>query len=464
MNNLLDMLTKAGYEVSSVGNDILPCTLKLGDEPIGFLMEDLSVRLLPDREKERARLEPVVSFAAENQGIEQIEDEFKLSGYKDIAFTAGFDYDSCKPVYNIYSVDTGKNLTLLNSFDDRGEAAKDFVSRSGLVSGEIPSPARKIDRIRQFMDAVREKGFQFRESRDEANRTFDIVDPDGNVVGYIGKDNKVAITSENNRVKRTLTNAYIDTNPDRIMLPSFFEKLKERLKEIGLALKVVFTPKGRHYAIHNERHQEVASVSEKDHAVTYTDAATEEQKAKIDALVEELRRETENREQPSQAHAEDVRRTAEAVLADPAMTEVFLETVLSNPGFAARLKEKMAEAPEKASAAKEAPAAESGRKAPAKTEKADPSSEKAKEEFDRDYSYLQTMFGFSREKYDDMKSEMTARFGTADPKEFQAMLEQGAFEEAGTLQGRLKTSRRIAEMKNARTQPEKTQEQQKERT
>lgn len=464
MNNLLDMLTKAGYEISSIGSDVLPCTLRLGNEPIGFLMEDLSVRLLPDSEKERDRIQPVLSFAAENQGIEQIQDEFKLSEYQNIFFTAGFDYDSSRPVYNIYSMDKENNLTLLNSFDDREAAARDYVSRSGLVSGEIPSPARKINRIRQFMDAVKEKGFQIRESHEESHRAFDITDKDGRVVGYIGKDNKVTVTSENGRVKRTLTNTYLETNP--VMLPSFFEKLKERLKEIGLALKVIFTPKGRHYAIHNKQHQEVATVSEKDHTVSYTDAVTEDQKAKIDALVEELRRDSHDKEQPQQDHeketvqeaaeekessvsAKDVRRTAEAILTDPALTEVFLQTVLSNPEFVARLNEKMAEALEKASITKEAPAA---------TEKANPSAEKLKQEFERDYSYMQTMFGFNPEKYDAMKAEMTARFGTADPKEFQAMLEQGAFENADTLQGRLKTSKRVADLKNVRTQSEKTQE------
>mgnify|MGYP001018323731 CR=1 FL=1 len=48
MNNLLDMLVKTGYEVSSIGNDVLPCTLRIGNEPIGFLLGDLSVRLLPE--------------------------------------------------------------------------------------------------------------------------------------------------------------------------------------------------------------------------------------------------------------------------------------------------------------------------------------------------------------------------------------------------------------------------------
>lgn len=40
------MLTKAGYEAGSTGNGVLPCTLRIGEEPIRFLMGNLSLRLL----------------------------------------------------------------------------------------------------------------------------------------------------------------------------------------------------------------------------------------------------------------------------------------------------------------------------------------------------------------------------------------------------------------------------------
>ncbi len=172
MNNLFDMLTKAGYEVSSIGNDVLPCTLRIGEEPIGFLLDNLSLRLLPDRERESERLQPILSFSTENQGIEQEHGEYVLSHYQNVLFTASFDYESCRPIYNIYSRDKDDNWTVLNSTGDKAKAAQDFAARSGLVSGEIPEPVRDVDRIERFMDTVRAKGFQFRENRKEADRGF----------------------------------------------------------------------------------------------------------------------------------------------------------------------------------------------------------------------------------------------------------------------------------------------------
>mgnify|MGYP000862950054 CR=1 FL=1 len=460
MNNLLDMLVKTGYEVSSIGNDVLPCTLRIGNEPIGFLLGDLSVRLLPEHENERARLTPVINFAAENRGAEPIGEEFKLSQYKDVIFTAAFDYSICKPLYNVYRQDKDKTLTLLNSSEDKAEAARDFASRSGLVDGNI-TPQRETDRIGKFIKFVKDKGYAFRENREDANRAYDIIDKDGHIAGFIGKDNKVTITTDNKRINRTLRDAYIDSNTDNNMLPSFFEKLKERLKEIGLALKVIFTPHGKHFAINNRQQQEVASVSETRHTVTYTDAATNEQKAQIDALVDELRSESHEKEFPSAekettnrtkaepqklaATAAEVRNVAEAVLSDSEMAAVFFNTVLSSPDFVSRLSEKMKDMPQQVK----------NEHAP---EKQNPKANDIKQEFSRYYGLLQTTFGFNSEKYNNILFEMKEKFGTTDPKEFRAMLQENKVNENTALRGRLQTSQNIANIKNNAQQHENTHE------
>lgn len=479
MNNLFDMLTKAGYEVSSIGNDVLPCTLRIGKEPIGFLLDNLSLRLLPDRERESERLLPILSFSKENQGIEQEHGEYVLSHYQNVLFTASFDYESCRPIYNIYSRDKDDNWTVLNSTQDKAKAAQDFATRSGLVSGEIPEPVREVDRIERFMDSLRAKGFEFRENRKEETRAFDITDQDGHEIGYIGKDNRVTITSENNHVKKALTDAYLDSNSSTAMLPSFFDRLKERLKEIGMALKVIFTPQGRHYAIHNDNHQEIASVEEQTHAVKYTDIATDMEKGKIDALVDELRREETEKgraaehpepiqNEPAQTVSgvspEEINRFTNAILSDHASTEAFFSAIMSNAEFVSMLNQKLTETRLNPSPDRQAPTqAEKERPVPVKqdtspTVKQNPATEKLKEEFDRDYSYLQTLFGFNQEKYDTLRADMIAKFGTDNPKEFQAMLSTGKVDLSGKLQGRLETSRKIADMKNTARQTEKTQE------
>ena len=251
------------------------------------------------------------------------------------------------------------------------------------------------------------------------------------------------------------------------MLPSFFEKLKERLKEIGLALKVIFTPHGKHYAINNRQQQEIASVSETQHTVTYTDAATNEQKAQIDALVDELRSESHEKEfssaeketannikaepQKLAVTANEVRNVAEAVLSDSEMAAAFFNTVLSSPEFVSRLSQKITEIQTSKENMKETQKEHVPEKASAETEKIE-------QEFNRYYGLLQTTFGFNQEKYNQIISEMKERFGTADPKEFKVMLENGKAIETGTLKDRLQSSQHMADMKNAVNQPENTHE------
>ena len=486
MDTVLDMLAKAGYEAAGIGDDILPCTLRKGDEPIGFLMGDLSVRLLPDREPERSRIESVLSFASDNQGLDRVEEEYKLSQYRDVLLTSSFDFDDYQPVYNIYSRQEDGSLVLLNSMNNKTEATKDYASRSGLVPSEIPAPERNSGRIRQFAEAIRQMGYRLKEARDEANRAYDITDQEGRTVGFIGKDNRVTITAENKKIKRALTNAYLDTVPNRTALPSFFEKLKNGLKKIGMTLKVVFTYSGRHYAIRNQQQQEIATVSGQKHEVTYNDRATREEMAKIDLLVDEIRRENmeketpaaekaESREPESKAPAvskEDARRFAEGILENPELESTFFGVLLSNKEFVSRLNTELEkqqgslEQAAKSQAAEKAKQESRGQAAPEKTQEEEKprvlneSEKTAKQEFNRYYQLAQTFSGFNEEKYKDIQNQMNALFGTADPKAFQAFLQEGKFRESGSLKEKIQTSQRVADLQNGKkaAEPAKNKE------
>lgn len=470
MNDLFGMLTKAGYEAGSIGDDVLPCTLRIGEEPIGFLMDDLSVRLLPEREKERGRIQPILSFSEDNRGNIEEHGEYILSRYQNVVFTAAFDYGSSQPVYNIYMESKDKGWTLLDSTGDKAAAGREFASRSGLAAGGIPEPARKAGRIARFMKEARVKGFDFRESRAEAGRTYDILDHDGHEVGFIGKDNRVTVLSETDRIRKALTGAYLDSRAEDSYLPSFFEKLKERLKAIGMALKVAFTPKGRRYAIHNAEQKKVASVEEKTHEVTYTSSATDEEKAKIDALVEEIRQEEAQKEQKAERQepkreavsaetpsvsAEEIRRVTDAVLSDRAAAETFLDTILSNPQFRTLLNRRVQKVQQTKNQEVKHPA--KGKETSVQEER-NPEREKLRQEFSRDYDYLQTLFGFNREKYEALRADMVSRYGTDDPKQFQALLNSRQPESTGKLSGRLKQSEKIAEMENRTRNADKPQE------
>ena len=479
MANVMDMLTKLGYEAASIGNDVLPCTLSREGKPGGFLMEDFSVQLLPEHEERREGINKAINFALDNQGLDTVQNEFQLSQYKDIVLTSDYDFDAQAPIYNVYKLDADKNMAILDSTSDRAAATKYFASRSGLVEGNIPTPSHEINRIDRFMEVIRKLGYSLADAVEDAFRAYDITDSDGHVVGYIGKNNRVTITSDNLKVKRTLTNAYIEANSDRVMLPGFFEKLKERLKEIGLALKVIFTRNGRHYAIQNDQHQEVATVDEDSRTVTYTDYATKEQMAKIDAMVEEIKRENLTREQDwqqlqeaqreeSEREAnpvstrsesseqpaftdEDVQAIVGAVLANPALTVQLVSAVLTNEEARSRLNPELSQRLSVFQSPEKSPAAEiSSDTRPARDE----FSENISKDFYQQYSLLQTLEGFNQEQYNNVQNLLTVQYGTADPAVFEEKLQRGDYKEPVNLTEKLKASHEKAERQNAVTHRE----------
>jgi hypothetical protein len=365
--------------------------------------------------------------------------------------------------------------------NNKTEATKDYASRSGLVPSEIPAPERNSGRIRQFAEAIRQMGYRLKETRDEANRAYDITDQEGRTVGFIGKDNRVTITAENKKIKRALTNAYLDTVPNRTALPSFFEKLKNGLKKIGMTLKVVFTYSGRHYAIRNQQQQEIATVSGQKHEVTYNDRATREEMAKIDLLVDEIRRENmeketpaaekaESREPESKAPAvskEDARRFAEGILENPELESTFFGVLLSNKEFVSRLNTELEKQKGNLEQAAEKAKQESrGQAAPEKTQEEEKprvlneSEKTAKQEFNRYYQLAQTFSGFNEEKYKDIQNQMNALFGTADPEAFQSFLQEGKFRESGSLKEKIQASQRVADLQNGKkaAEPAKNKE------
>jgi len=498
MNNLMDILTKSGYEVSSVGNDVFPCALSKDNVPVGFLMPDFSLSLVSNHEAERDSLNKAISFALDSQDLETVGGEFKLSQYQNIVLTTAYDYQAEKPIFNISSIDKDKNLTLLNSVEDKVAATQDFAARSGLVAGQIEQPAQGIDRIAQFVDRIKEKGYSLAAAVDEAHKVYEIFDRDNNVVGYIGKNNRVTITTEKVKAKRFLTDTYIDTNPNKIVLPSFFEKLKERLKEIGLALKVIFTREGQHYSI-NDKHVEVATINEK-HEVTYTSSATSEHMEKINAMVKDIERENLERQNPKkevlqevepvqqvqqkavieqpvaapviqppvQAPAftqEEIHNLSETILSSPKFTERFVSFVLSDATLIAQLTDTLAEKLTQINENVEIPQpAIPENKVSEQTVPLSEAEQKISAEFNQYSDLLQTVSGFNQDKEKAAIQEMTEKFGTTDRKEFERKLQHGDYAEPKTLADKIKVSKQKADIQNDRKAQEKVQEPSKEQS
>lgn len=487
MSNVMDMLVRLGYEAASIGSDVLPCTLSKEGKPVGFLMQDFSVQLLPEHESKRDSILKAVSFSLNYQGLETIQDEFKLTQYQDVVLTATYDFEDEKPVFNIYRLDSDRNLILLNSLDEKAAATKDFASRSGLVDGDIPIPNRETNRIDRFVEAIKQKEFSLSTAVEDAFRAYDILDSENNIVGYIGKNNRVTLTADNERVRRTLSDAYAQTSPDRELIPSFFDRLKETLKGIGLALKVIFTHSGQHYAIQNERHQEVATVSE-NHEVTYTDQATKEQMAKIDAMVEEIKRENLAKEQVQeqeaqhienrqQTRAEERPEVADVVAAID--SQLLINTVLSNPQLTAQLVQAVL-TNEEILAQLNMDISDQLKGITLQDKQPDQRTEQVvstaltseevriSEAFHKDFEMLQTLDGFNQEKYSMMQQQMVVSYGTANLKEFEQKLQHGDYKVPESLPDKLKVSHEKADRQNtvvreARNDHQKEQTTEKER-
>ena len=478
MSNVMDMLVKSGYEAISIGNDVLPCTLRKDDELIGFLMEDFSVKLLPEHENKRESLQKEIKFSLDNQGLETVENEYKLSQYQDVILTADYDFEEEKPIYNIYYLYNGEYILRSSSYDKQ-EATRDFASRSGLVPSEIPTPERNTERIEQFIKAVKDRGFKLLENKKEPFRAYDITDKDGNVVGFIGKDNLVTLTTDNEMTKRIITETYRNTNPNRVMLPSFFEKLKERLKEIGMALKVVFNRGGRHYAIQNEQHQEIATVNE-NREVTYTSQAKKEEIEKINRMVDEIKRENLNQSKEINSEKEEtvkeytkeisneqlvltsdeMKNLANTILASPQLTEKLLNVILSDKEFAVQLNENLTK---KLSEYQKTEQVKGKKEKTQETPvKENPEYSKIREEFNKECELLKTLNGFNEEKYNSVKNGIIDRFGTIDSKEFESNLLSGKYDKPKTLDGKLKASQKMADRQNARN-GQREQQKEKER-
>jgi len=487
MSNVMDMLVKLGYEAASIGSNVLPCTLSKEGKPVGFLMQDFSVQLLPEHEAKRDSIMKAVSFSLDYQGLETLQNEFKLTQYQNVVLTATYDYEDEKPVFNIYRLDSDKNLILLNSLDDKAAAAKGFASLSGLVEGNISVPTRETNRIGRFVESIKQKGFFLSTSVEDAFRSYDILDSENHVVGYIGKNNRVTLTAENERVRRTLSDAYAQISTDRELIPGFFDRLKEKLKEIGLALKVIFTRSGQHYTIQNERHQEVATVSE-NHEVTYTDQATKEQMAKIDAMVEQIKRENLSKEQVLEQEVRQIEsrqqtRTEEweekTEVAAAIDTQLLISTVLSNPQLTARLVQAVLTNEEilaqlNADLSNQLKGVALVEKQPDQRAEQvisaalSPEEVSISEAFHKDLEMLQTLDGFNQEKYSAMQQQMIVSYGTSDLQEFEQKLQQGDYKAPASLPDKLKVSHKKAGRQNtavrqARNDHQKEQNTEKER-
>lgn len=456
MSIITDTLTKAGYEIHSTGDDILPAAITKDNGPVGFLMPDLSVSLVEDKAHFRDSIQNALDFAIENQGLPQMDNEYILTQYGKTILTAEYDYDEQQQNYNIYSIsDNGR--TVIDSYTDKGKATQMFAGLSGLVGDG--KTVKENDRTQTYFDKLINLGYKISNAIEESNRAYEITDGSNNVVGYINHNNKLTLTTDVPRHRKTLTDTYLNTNSHTVALPSFFERLKNLLKEIGLALKVTFTSHGERYAI-NDKNKEIA-VIDQNHNVAYNPLATTEQMDRINRLVDEIKQEMNIgvKLEPEQTVKEAPIEKHEAKIEKNLTTEdinSIIEALLENPQVIATLNPQLTQKLAVNLPQQEAPVR--ARKELTKEQRV------IGKEFNDLSETLKTLEGFNPDKYSEISTKMLGKFSTLDPHVFSEKLRNGDYGKGTSLSDKLKSSKdKATEQNSSRTaQPIAKEPQEKE--
>lgn len=385
MSVLTDTLTKSGYELISIGAEIFPCTIMLGGEPIGFLKQDGAVSLLPEYEPSRRELESIAEYSREFGSLEQSSHGLIMTRYQDTFLAVEYNPENHAPVYQIYKEQENGEPQRIEVTADRNAAVSQFMGLSGLVRGQTEEPQKDTDKQKEYEVKPQEK-------------KYSITNRNGEEVGYIGKNGMAVMYSSKSE----------HTEPHQ---PSFFSRLKEKLAEIGLAIRVHFRRSGAHYAIHDKEH-DIAYISP-EHQISYTSYATPEQTKKIDALVAEILAE---RKEP----AREQERAAEAPVKD-------------------QEKEQDVQQPDTHSALVQ----EADRQQETPDEKTRKEREIVLRDFERGKEELNLLSGFHPEAESRKKAAFLQLFGTENKDEFLADLKAGKYDNP-----KLQTDLNRIELKN----------------
>lgn len=258
MSLATNLLTDAGYELISInGESVFPCTLVKDGAPLGFIMRDGTVSLLPEHEQARGELEAINAFSRSHSGLEQRPEGLFMTQYQQYALVANYDRTSRAAIYSI--LERSENgFREIQRLSNREDAVQSFVKQSGLLLSDQDRKPEKENRPRLVTEP----------------KQYIIVDPEGKEVGYVGRNGMAKMYADKPKPER----------------PSFLDTLRKKLAEIGMSIRVHYRRKGQHYAVRDDASQrDVAYLTpEQPRSIQYTPYATPQQQARIDAIVEEI--------------------------------------------------------------------------------------------------------------------------------------------------------------------------------
>lgn len=523
MNSLFDLITKAGYEIQTIGNGTFPCTLMKNGDPTAILMPDFSLRMVSGLEQIKPELDSMVRFSLDNQGMESFGDGFKLSQYKNVYLTTTYDFENHRPLFNVYRLN-GEAMDLLFSSAEQEKATEAYAQQSGLVQGDVLKEHQqsKEIRIQNFLRQLQTHGFHVQRSQEKEHR-YEITDKDGKSVGFIGTDNRAVITSDDAHVRQRLSGLYQKVAaPEVAAEPRYLSRWRQLLQNIGYSVRTFFSRTGEQMDVQNTQHHTVASLEENQN-IHFTEQATAGDREHLSHAQEQFRSafqaevqrsvETQQVEQPAAQQAvqqseqtvervqenqqditsareveevQEARQVQQTTVEEPvteisaadavvltaaeaqALTAMLYENreVLENldAGLVDKLSQKEFLQPQKSELPEKQLTPQQPVQAAAQPQarQLTAQEQQIQADFKKAYTLLQTMAGFESPQSDSLTQTMIENYGTAFPQEFQQKLVHGDYAKQPSLDQQLHSAKREAQqVNNSRNQPQQVQSQER---
>lgn len=132
MEKIVAYLEKLGYTVEEQGRLEKYLVVMKNNRPIGFILQDLTVKLVSDA-GEQSNISEIINFINENQGLESVgASEFLLASYRGSQMTTYFDTDTMHPAYVTY-IRSGSGEIKNTTYTNFDTAMYFFITQTNMI-------------------------------------------------------------------------------------------------------------------------------------------------------------------------------------------------------------------------------------------------------------------------------------------------------------------------------------------
>jgi hypothetical protein len=132
MEKIVAYLEKLGYTVEEQGKLEKYLVVFKNNRPIGFILPDLTVKLVSDA-GEQNNIREIIDYVNKNQGLESVgASEFLLASYRGSQMTTFFDTGTMHPAYVTY-VRTNTGEVKNTTYKDFDTAMYFFITQTQMI-------------------------------------------------------------------------------------------------------------------------------------------------------------------------------------------------------------------------------------------------------------------------------------------------------------------------------------------